>query len=345
MKNKIMIVGEAWGENEEREQTAFVGPSGHELTKMLSEANIHRADCFLTNVFNLRPERNDIEKLCGPKTTSIPSMPSIRPGKFVRDEYAGQLARLHNEVLEVLPNVILALGNTACWALLLSTAISKIRGTVTTTTKTYAARKIKVLPAYHPAAILREWSNRHVTVLDFMKAERESHFPEVRRPKRTIYIEPTLEDLEWYYDNFLRDARIISFDIETMGTQITCIGFSPAVDSALVIPFHDPRKTDAGREQSYWGSAGEELAAWAFVRKVLDLPCPKVGQNLLYDTYFLWVSYGIPVRNVEHDTMLLHHSLHPESQKGLGFLGSVYTNESSWKLIRARGKTTIKRED
>jgi hypothetical protein len=39
--------------------------------------------------------------------------------------------------------------------------------------------------------------------------------------------------------------------------------------------------------------------------------------------------------------MLLHHALQPESEKGLGFLGSVYTNEASWKLMRT---STIKRD-
>jgi hypothetical protein len=42
--------------------------------------------------------------------------------------------------------------------------------------------------------------------------------------------------------------------------------------------------------------------------------------------------------------MLLHHALHPESEKGLGFLGSVYTNEASWKLMRGKSET-IKREE
>jgi hypothetical protein len=38
--------------------------SGYELTRMLDEAGIRRADCFLTNVFNLRPKDNDLENIC-----------------------------------------------------------------------------------------------------------------------------------------------------------------------------------------------------------------------------------------------------------------------------------------
>ena len=71
MSQLIAVVGEAWGEHEARQRSPFVGPSGYELTKMLGEAGIHRADCFLTNVFNLRPERNDIESICTGKDNGV----------------------------------------------------------------------------------------------------------------------------------------------------------------------------------------------------------------------------------------------------------------------------------
>src|SRR5262249_9545846 len=51
----IVIVGEAWGVDELKQQAPFVGYSGHELTHMLAEAGISRTECYLTNVFNLHP--------------------------------------------------------------------------------------------------------------------------------------------------------------------------------------------------------------------------------------------------------------------------------------------------
>jgi hypothetical protein len=63
-----------------------------------------------------------------------------------------------------------------------------------------------------------------------------------------------------------------------------------------------------------------------------------------YDITFIYRAWGIKVIGAEDDTMLLHHALQPESLKGLGFLGSVYTDESAWKQMRKR-KSTIKRED
>jgi hypothetical protein len=236
------------------------------------------------------------------------------------------------------PNIAVLLGNTAVWALLGSTGISKLRGSVCYSS---IIPTLKCLPTYHPAAVLRQWDLRPITILDLQKAKRESEFPEVRRPERTIYVEPTFEEMEWYNDNFLAPARRVSFDIETSGQQITCIGFAPDHLSAIVIPFYDNRKATG----SYWPTLEDELRAWSYVRHVLNSDRPKVAQNGLYDIHFLWRSYGIAVRNFEDDTMLLHHALQPESEKGLAFLGSVYTNETSWKLMRARGKTTIKRDE
>jgi hypothetical protein len=303
---------------------------------MLSEAGIHRADCFLTNVFNLRPRpTNDIENLCSSEKAG--GYPPLRTGKYLRPEYFPEVHRLLKELRDIKPNVTILLGNTAAWALLHNTGIRKIRGTIVGST---VIPGLKCIPTYHPAAILRQWDLRAVTVLDLAKAKRESDFPGIRRPERTVYIEPTLTDLEWYYNEYISRATSLTFDIETAGNQITCIGFAPDSRSAIVVPFVDPRKPEA----SYWGTLQDELAAWAFVRKVLSHPCKKSGQNTLYDIHFLWRGYGIPVVNYDEDTMLMHHALQPESEKGLGFLGSVYTNEASWKIMRTRGKTTIKRD-
>jgi uracil-DNA glycosylase len=360
----IAFVGEAWGENEAKLQRALVGSSGVALFEMMHDAGLvslnatdrdlikqwwftrnpiyvallwdRHPQFFTTNVFNLRPERNDIEKLCGPKAEDKLGLPPLRPGKYIRAEYKGHLDRLASELSNVQPVITVLLGNTATWAVLRNSGISKIRGTVTNSP--YG----KAIPIYHPAAVLRDWSLRPVTVLDLTKTKREAAFREVRRPVREIYIEPLLEDMEQYYDEHLVRAERIAFDVETAGNQITCIGFSPNSGSAIVVPFVDPR----GSSGSYWPSATAECDAWWWVTKVLDLPCPKTAQNGLYDITFLWRTYGIVVRNFADDTMLLHHSLQPEAQKGLGFLGSVYTNEASWKLMRSRGKHgTIKRDE
>jgi uracil-DNA glycosylase len=333
----IVIIGEAYGETEERERAPFVGASGYHLTRMLREAGLERASCFLTNVFNLRPPGNKIEALCGPRSEGIKGFPALTKG-YVRAEYLPELERLQNEIVECNPNLIIALGNTPSWALLGRTKITQFRGT--TAISTHTVQGYKVLPTYHPAAVMRQWNLRPTVIMDFYKAKRESAFPEVRRLERTIWIAPTLEDLYEFRKTYIDPTGSCTVDIETAGNQITCIGFAPTPRIALVVPFVDGRRLG----KNFWGNVESERRAWAFVTDVLNSrSIRKTFQNGLYDIAFIWRATGLKTYGAEHDTMLLHHALQPESLKGLGFLGSIYTDEGNWKQMRR--VTTIKRDD
>jgi uracil-DNA glycosylase len=192
----IVLVGEAWGQKEEEEGRPFVGASGWLLNQMLSHAGIRREECFTTNVFNLRPKpSNDIKNLCGSKADGIVGFPALAKGQFVLAQYAPEIDRLYREIRERNPNLIVALGATAAWALLYSTGIKTIRGAVAPTHHKVSAqlgRTYKVLPTYHPAMVLRDYSARPVATADLGKAARESLFPEVRRPKRSDLDRPHL---------------------------------------------------------------------------------------------------------------------------------------------------------
>lgn len=58
---KVMIVGEAPGEEEVRLKTPFVGASGYLLEKVLKECGYTRDQCFVTNVIRERPPQNDAD--------------------------------------------------------------------------------------------------------------------------------------------------------------------------------------------------------------------------------------------------------------------------------------------
>jgi uracil-DNA glycosylase len=328
---KILLCGEAWGEHEEQQHQPFVGPSGWILDGMLSQVGLHRRDCYITNVFNLRPKpSNDVKNLCGSKAEGIPGLPALVKGKYVLRKYQPELERLYREICKVNPNILVALGATAAWALLHSTGIKAIRGSVAFTHPSLPlGRTYKVLPTYHPAAIAREWHNRPVVIADLDKAKRESLTPSFRRPSRKIWTYPTLEDLALYERLHIIPAVDLAADIETWQDQITCIGFSPSADSGIVIPFISELRPG----KNYWPTIEEELEAWNYVRRWCAMK-PTIFQNGMYDIQFLWRSYHIPVPLAEEDTMLLHHAFQPEMEKGLAFLASIYTDEMSWKFMR-----------
>lgn len=338
---KIALVGEAWGQEEAYVRKPFIGAAGQELNRMLKDAGIARNDCYVTNCFNLQPPKNNIEFFLGPKAEASSLIPGpLVPAKYLKKEFEPELLRLYSELEELRPNLAVLLGNTACWALLHDTKISKLRGAVT---YSKALPWLKCLPTYHPAAVLRQWDLRHVTVIDLQKAKLESEFSEVIRPPREIWLDPTIEEIKVFYERFVLKTDYMAFDIETnYGVQITCIGFAPSKDRAICIPIYDYRKANG----SYWNPLEEELEAWDWIVKYLHSPCKKVAQNGLFDMQHLWQNYGITVTNGGEDCMLMHHSLHPEAPKALDFLGSVYSNEVAWKTHRPKGKKdSLKRDD
>lgn len=355
------------GESEQRLGEGFVGSSGIELIRMLAEAGAmelsdedkrdirlyfserepkftnriwHRhPEFYRTNVFQQHSPANNLEYFCGGKGDALPGYPALLKSKYVRKEFQYELDRLGDEILGRDPNLIVCLGNSALWALAGTTGISKLRGT--TCVSTHTVSDYKLLCTYHPAAVLRQWELRPTTIADFTKIKREALSPLLCRPECFIYVEPTLPDIEAFINEQILNCEILSVDIETSGREITCIGFAPTKSIALVIPFHDSRRTD----RSYWPTAEAERQCWRLIRRVLeDGAIPKLFQNGLYDIAFLWRSYGIGVMGAKEDTMLLHHALLPEALKGLAFLGSVYTDHGPWKSER-KGTNTIKRDE
>lgn len=363
----IVFVGESLGESELRlpGHPPLVDSSGAELLRMLAEAKvieltsfdreyIHayyresnpayiaaiwdlHPEIYRTNVFNSHPPRNDLLHYCGDKPSGIPGFPALLKSRYVRREYEPELDRLAQELLRLDPNIVVCLGNTPLWALTGKTSITKVRGT--TLLSTHTAADFKLLATYHPAAVIRDWSLRPTTIADLMKAGRESAYAEIRRPPREIWIEPSLDDIRSFISSHIRGCHILSVDIETSGSRVTCIGFAPSPSLALVIPFDDGR----AKSGCYWPTRADERKCWDLVRSILeDRTIPKLFQNGAYDISFLYRAYGIRTYGAAEDTMLLSHALQPEALKGLGYLGSIYSDEGSWKFMRKK-EETIKR--
>jgi len=297
-----------------------------------------------SNVLALRPPANKLEALCVGKK-ELPEggkgypMPALTKGKYLRPEYLPEVTRLWTELEESRPNLVVALGNAALWALCGQTNIGSVRGTITEARSPLSSWRVKVLPTYHPAAVLRQWAWRPIVVVDLMKVQREGAFPEIRRPARQILVDPTIEEVVEATELMLAaPPPLLSCDTETHGGQISMISFAPSPASALVIPFHD------ARHRSYWAEQHHEEIAVECMARLLESPIPKLWQNGMYDFQYV-IPMRIKPRACHHDLMLLHHSLYPEMRKGLGFLGSVYTDEPAWKLMRRERPDTEKKDE
>lgn len=131
---KVMLIGEAPGQDEDREGRPFVGRSGQFLDTMLAAIGLNRAEnLYIANVVAWRPPGN--------RTPSLDEIAICRP--FIQR---------HIEL--VAPDVLLLVGNIANKSLLdTQTGITKLRGQW----QSYAASQgdIDALPLLHPAYVLR----------------------------------------------------------------------------------------------------------------------------------------------------------------------------------------------
>lgn len=140
----IMFIGEAPGEDEDRQGKPFVGASGQLFDKMLAGAGMDRTDVYISNVLFWRPPGN--------RTPTDA-------------EIAACLPFVERHILLVNPKILVLLGGVAAKTLLRTTSgITRLRGQWTT----YSPQpdsggqppSIPCLPIYHPAYLLRQSSGK-----------------------------------------------------------------------------------------------------------------------------------------------------------------------------------------
>ena len=346
-RSPIYIVGEAPGDVEIAQRRPFVGPSGYELDRMLTEAGWPSSTRFFkTNICHVQPPeyrdkngrliKNDIDQFFLSRKASLGSSPV--DGRYPSEPIRRGLERLGNHLAQHRPRLIIALGGSALWGLTGAEGITKWRGSVLE-----GRNGLKVLPTLHPAAILTHSFNfRSIAVQDLRRALRESAFPEIKRPQWQHVVSPSLDDIHDWLLPRIHSGTPLACDIEGWGVVDT-IGFAASATEALCVPF----VRGAGSTlQSYWPEAEEE-SVLAIVLEALRR-CPLVFHNATFDCQVISRRLGVMPR-LDDDTMLMQHVLFPGllggkidpttgrvdkkgSSLSLAFLASMYCeNYRYWK--------------
>jgi uracil-DNA glycosylase len=330
MSSKIMFVTDSLT----KEGEPLGGGAGHVMRGVCSQAGIDLAECFVTSVVPESLGGRTLESLCQrTRDNSLPGFPWLKRGFYLPASFAPNAARLRAQIERQQPNIIVTLGNLAMLMVCKHTGIDRWRGSPTLD----HTGQFKTMATWSPQAVIQQWTLRPILFMDLQKVLRESAFPQIKRPKRYIHLEPSLADIAGFYEQHIAPARFVAADIETKAGTITEIGFATSPSRAIVIPFWSRARGN------YWKTQAEEVEAWQWVRRILAEK-PTVGQNFQYDMQYLWRKMGIPCPMFAGDTMLLQHTLYPEMKKGLGFLGSLLTDEPSWKFMRT-DHDTMKKED
>ena len=138
---KIMLVGEAPGAEEEIQGEPFVGPAGELLTKMILAMGLKRAEIYIGNIMNWRPEL---------PTPPGEAQSGNRPPTEAEMRYC--LPYLRAQIDVVNPDLLVALGATAAHGLLGADAF-KALGDVRGRWHDFGGKPLMV--TYHPSYLLR----------------------------------------------------------------------------------------------------------------------------------------------------------------------------------------------
>lgn len=316
----MMIVGEGPGSEEIRQGRPFVGLSGKELDTMLAQVGILRSACYLTNVALTRPRSGKLDDLWEKE-------PKGRTAGVPGPELIEGMRRLANDINEVKPQIILALGNVALWALTGQTGIRRWRGSemeIVPSPLLPVTHTCTVVPTMNPAAILRQWSWRIDMLTDLRRSAKYLTTPPPEPPATNYLVRPTFEEARHDLLALLDIANAaggtihVAGDIETRAKHIACFGYSCAEGVAACIPFMCV-EDDSG----YWDD-DEEFEIVQLICLALRHPnILWIFQNGLYDLQYL-ARHWITIPSRWEDTMILQHTIFPGRPKSLDYISSMY---------------------
>ena len=143
---KLMFVGEAPGEQEDRTGVPFVGAAGQLLDKYLASVGIEREEVYIANILKCRPPHN---------RDPLP------------EEAEACMFHLREQVKLIRPKMIVCLGRIAAARLIHPDyRITKEHGQ-------FVTRGAFLMTAvYHPSALLRDPSRREEAYRDFKEIRR-----------------------------------------------------------------------------------------------------------------------------------------------------------------------------
>jgi len=315
----IMIVGEAPGEEEDKQGKPFVGRSGRYLRSVFEAFGLDvDRDCVITNACRCRPRNN--------RTPNKKEIEACREFLF-------------EDIRKYEPKVVFLCGDVACESYLGNNSVSLLRGNV------IPEKERWIVPIYHPAYVLRkkDWDLylEHLWIKDIergllkIKEGEKPNFVDLNTiDYKVIKTESLFEKL---INKVLNKGSVFVFDFETVGSrpevdgnEFLCVGFTSDVLKRIYVA--DKRLVN---EKTLFNGIGKITES----KKIL-----KVCQNLKFE--MAWVRYKMRKKFVKpyDDTMLMSYVLDERVKtNGLKWLAFVnfgvkdygeMVNKSSMKEVQ-----------
>jgi len=334
---RAVILGEALGADEERGNAPFIGRAGQFLFEGrdysgstrwqgLDSTELRRRDIRIENVMEVRPLENSLFNVTPAQVEKWQADWWRRAGRL---EGPNVIVPVGNLALNTLRRAPLPVNpKTGKWRVRSSPMgpqidwrdkITNWRGSIFWI-RLENGRKVKCIPTYHPAYVLRAGDYFDVWQGDWGRIVEDATFPELRLDPATEHlIHPTKGDLEDFYQVVERTWRkdkkgaVLAGDIETVAKRfVDCMGFS--VDERFSITL-DLRQS--------W--------QWRWVAQLLRHPIAKGWHYGLFDTFVL-ASKGIRIEKaLWWDSQQMHHCMDPRDEHRLAYCASRDLGVRYWK--------------
>ena len=162
-KAEVMFIGEGPGFKEDHTGEPFVGRSGQLLDKIMEAVGLLRSTVYIANIVKCHPMKNPAD----PESKGNDRPPSAAEREACR-------GWLDAQIRAIKPRFIVTLGTVPAHVLLdETTPITKLRGQWREYDPGAGFPKIKLLPTFHPAALLRNPNLKRVVWEDMKNLQKE----------------------------------------------------------------------------------------------------------------------------------------------------------------------------
>ena len=289
-RRKVLLVGEAPGQQEDQQDKQFIGPAGLELSRLLGKIDVSlRRDCWLTNAVICRP----LTPEGGNRKPTPNEIDYCRPN-------------LLKTLRELQPDVVIPLGEVACRSLI---DYAWKEGEVDNISDwcgwRIPSRKLNcwICPTYHPSYLLRQQSDSPQTagVLELhMTRHLRQAFTLTGKPYQDIPDYDAWITVEMDPYKVVKSLRVLAASKVPLAIDLETTGLKPDGPKAEILCC----AVSDGKVSLAFPWLGRTAEA---VRELIASDVPLIAANIRFEERWFRKFLGRGARNWLWDTVLGAH--------------------------------------
>jgi len=301
----VLWVGQAPGKVEVVTGIPFTGGAGKTQYSLMKSAGLTKSDFAWTNIVQCKPPDD------GKGNDRAPTPQEIKCC----------IRHLYEEIWDIKPQLIVALGGPAMQVLTGQEGIMRQRGSFHPLKPEFEF-ECEVLCLLHPAFVMRQRQWFPIAISD-LKLVHDFFLGNIQKEREYEFL---LDPTEAEIQSYISKGGVHTVDIETTSldpfeADLLGLSLSNSVDDAMAV---------------YFISGDSRLEG---IKKFLENSnIPKSFQNGSFDCKVLLQQAGIDVQGICYDTRLAEQLLNSDMPKDLDHLRAVYTKIKAYKPTKKEFK-------